>query len=311
MRKCITMLLNLICLVFVLSGCNVSVLGPSMPGNLPKVYPESDELNKPFVNAEPLPDVYWETDNKTDLPKEGADVSIPSGRLAFSFLPTRPHEAKSIFIDKTKLEQIISEISGANVLPKPSGIDWTQADYQDYRLNLFILTDGNVYNCIALSGPIFYKEDVYVNISVQSIGGAFAFETWRIESSALGQMLIDVWGPKFDLQRFHDVTRIDMRLMDYHDSTKVGNTAKLEGTAAKDMAERMFETATIETGYGKCGYNIELSFTFSDGTTELGWLNGDSCPGIAMDNGPNIMFDKEITRELYKLLDYGEDLISD
>ena len=116
MGKCIAIFLNSICLAYVLIGCNIAVLEPSMPDNLPKVYPENDELNKPFVDAEPLPDICWETDNKTDLPKEGADVSIPSGRLAFSFLPTRPYEAKSIFIDKTKLEQIISEFSETHII---------------------------------------------------------------------------------------------------------------------------------------------------------------------------------------------------
>ncbi|MGI6162212.1 MAG: hypothetical protein ACOYJD_09310 [Christensenellales bacterium] len=311
MRKRMTMLLTMICLAFFLTACNEEVPKPPLPGTLPSVYPENDELNKPFINAKLLPEVYWATGNNTNLPKEGETVSIPSGRLAFAFLPTRPREAKSIYIDESNLEQIINEISIAKVLPKLSHIDWTEAHFQDYWLNLYVLTDGNVYNCITLSGPIYYKDDVYVNISVQGIGDTFAFETWRVESPALGQILIDTWGSKFDLRRFHDVTRIDMRVLNFHDTTKVGNKATLEGNAAKDMAERMLEAAKVVTGYGKCGYNIELSFIFSDGTTELGWLNGDSCPGIAMDNGPNIMFDKEITKELYKLLDYGEDFISD
>lgn len=282
-----------------------------MPGGLPRVSSENNELNKAFINAKLLPDTYWETDNKTNLPIEGAAVSIPSGRLAFAFLPTRPREEESIFIDEATLKQIISEINVAKVLPKASRIDWAQADFQDYRLNLYILTDGNVYNRIELWGPIRHKKDVYVDISVRSVDSTYAHESWRIESSALGQILIDTWGSKFDLKRLHDVTRIDMRVLNFHDTTKVGNTATLEGDAAQDMAERMLKTAKIVTGYGSCGYNIELCFTFSDGTTELGWLNGDSCTGIAMDNGPNIMFDKEITRELYKLLDYGDDFISD
>ena len=282
-----------------------------MPGGLPKVYYENSELNKAFMNAKLLPEVYWQTDNKTNIPKEGAAVSIPSGRLVFAFLPTRPREEKSIFIDETTLKQIISEIDVANVLPKSSHINWAQAEFEDYWLNLYVLTDGNVYNRIQLWGPIRYKKDVYVDISVMSVDSTHAFESWRIESSALGQILIDTWGPKFDLARLHDVTRIDMRVLNYHDTTKVGITAALEGNAAKDMAERMLKTAKIITAYGKCGYNIELCFTFSDGTTQLGWLNGDSCTGIAMDNGPNIMFDKEITRELYKLLDYGEDYIAE
>lgn len=279
--------------------------------DLPKVYPENDELNKVFNNAKLLPEVYWATGNKTNLPQKGPDVSIPSGRLAFAFLPTRPHEEKSIFIDEATLKKIINEVDTAKVLSDSSQIDWAQADFQDYWLNLYVLTDGNVYNRIGLWGPIRYKKDVYVDISVMSVDGTHAFESWRIESPALGQILIDTWGPKFDLQCFHDVTRIDMRVLDFHDTTKVFNKATLEGSAAKEMAERMLETAKVVTGYGKCGYNIELIFTFSDGTTELGWLNGDSCTGIAMDNGPNIMFDKKITRELYKLLDYGEDFISD
>ncbi len=282
-----------------------------MPGGLPKVYSENNELNKAFINAKLLPEVYWATDNKTNLPKEGETVSIPSGRPVFAFLPTRPREEKSIFIDETILKQIISEIAVAKVLPKSSHIDWAQADFQDYWLNLYVLTDGNVYNRIELWGPIRYKNDVYVDISVMSVDSTYAFESWRIESSALGQILIDTWGPKFDLQRLHDVTRIDMRVLNFYDMTKVGNKATLEGNTAKDMAERMLKTAKVVTGYGKCSYNIELCFTFSDGTTELGWLNGDSCTGIAMDNGPNIMFDKDITRELYKLLDYVEDFISD
>jgi beta-lactamase regulating signal transducer with metallopeptidase domain len=288
---------------------NASV--PAMPGGLPKVYPENDEFNKAFINAKLLPEVYWETNNKTNLPQEGATVSIPSGRLVFAFLPTRPREVKPIFIDEATLKQIISEIAVAKVLPKPSRIDWAQADFQDYWLNLYVLTDGKAYNRIELWGPIRHKKDVYVDISVRSVGSTYAFETWRIESSALSQILIDTWGPKFDLQRFQDVTRIDMRVLNFYSTTKVGNKATLQGNAAKDMAERMLKTSKVVTGYGKCGYNIELSFTFADGTTELGWLNGDSCPGIAMDNGPNIMFDKEITRELYKLLDYGEGFISD
>lgn len=225
--------------------------------------------------------------------------------------PTRPREEKSIFIDEATLKHIISEIAIANVLPKSSHIDWAQADFQDYWLNLYVLTDGNVYNRIEFWGPIRNKNDVYVNISVMSIDSTNAFTSWRIESSALGQILIDTWGPKFDLERLRDVTRIDMRVLNFYDTTKVGNKATLEGNAAKNMAERMLKTAKVVTGYGKCGYNIELSFTFSDGTNALGWLNGDSCPGIAMDNGPNIMFNKEITRELYKLLDYGEGFISD
>jgi hypothetical protein len=284
---------------------------PAMPGGLPKVYPDNDELNKAFINAKLLPEVYWATDNKTNLPQGSAAVSIPSGRLVFAFLPTRPREEKSILIDEATLKQIINEITVANVLPKSSHIDWAQADFQDYWLNLYVLTDGNVYNRIWLWGPIRHKKDVYVDISVMSVDSTYAFESWRIESSALGQILIDTWGPKFDLERLHDVTRIDMRVLNFHDTTKVGNKATLEGDTAKDMAERMLKTAKVVTGYGKCGYNIELCFTFSDGTTELGWLNGDSCTGIAMENGPNIMFDKEITRELYKLLDYGEDFISD
>lgn len=282
-----------------------------MPGGLPRVYSENNELNKGFINAKLLPEVFWATDNKTNLPQGGEVVSIPSGRLVFAFLPTRPREEKSIFIDEATLKQIISEIAVANVLPKSSHIDWAQADFQDYWLNLYVLTDGNVYNRIKLWGPIRHKKDVYVDISVMSVDSTYAFESWRIESSALGQILIDTWGPKFDLERLHDVTRIDMRVLNFHDTTKVGNKATLEGDTAKDMAERMLKTAKVVTGYGKCGYNIELCFTFSDGTTELGWLNGDSCTGIAMENGPNIMFDKEITRELYKLLDYGEDFISD
>ncbi len=288
---------------------NASV--PAMPGGLPKVYPENDELNNAFINAKLLPEVYWETNNKTNLPQEGETVSIPSGRLVFAFLPTRPREEKSIFIDEATLKHIISEIAIANVLPKSSHIDWAQADFQDYWLNLYVLTDGNVYNRIEFWGPIRNKNDVYVNISVMSIDSTNAFTSWRIESSALGQILIDTWGPKFDLERLRDVTRIDMRVLNFYDTTKVGNKATLEGNAAKNMAERMLKTAKVVTGYGKCGYNIELSFTFSDGTNALGWLNGDSCPGIAMDNGPNIMFNKEITRELYKLLDYGEGFISD
>jgi beta-lactamase regulating signal transducer with metallopeptidase domain len=281
---------------------NVSV--PAMPGGLPKVYPENDERNNAFINALLLPEVYWETNNKTNLPQEGETVSIPSGRLVFAFLPSRPREEKSIFIDETTLKHITSEIATANVLPKSSQINWAQADFQDYWLNLYLLTDGNVYNRIELWGPIRYKNDVYVDISVMSIDGTNAYASWRIESPALGQILIDTWGPKFDLERLHDVTRIDMRVLNFYDTTKVGNKATLEGDAAKNMAERMFKTAKVVKGYGKCPYNIEVSFTFSDGTNELGWLNGDSCTGIAMDNGPSIMFDKEITRELYKLLDY-------
>ena len=292
-------------------GGNDNASVPAMPDGLPKVYPENDELNNAFINAILLPEVYWETNNKTNLPQESETVSIPSGRLVFAFLPTRPREEKSIFIDETTLKHIISEITDANVLPKSSHIDWAQADFQDYWLNLYVLADGNVYNRIELWGPIRYKNDVYVNISVMSIDSTNAYESWRIESSALGQILIDTWGPKFDLERLRDVTRIDMRVLNFYDTTKVGNNATLEGDAAKNMAERMLKTAKVVTGYGKCGYNIELTFTFSDGTTELGWLNGDSCPGIAMDNGPNIMFDKEITRELYKLLDYGENFIPD
>ncbi|NLL04691.1 MAG: hypothetical protein GX270_02635 [Clostridiaceae bacterium] len=282
-----------------------------MPGGLPRVYSDNNELNRPFINAKLLPEVYWATDNKTDLPQESEAVSIPSGRLVFAFLPTRPREEKSIFIDETTLKQIINEIAVAKVLPKSSHIDWAQADFQDYWLNLYVLTDGNVYNRIELWGPIRHKKGIYVNISVMSVDGTHAYESWRIESVALGQILIDTWGPKFDLERLHDVTRIDMRVLNLYETTKVGNKVTLEGDAAKNMAERMLNTAKVITGYGKCGYNIELCFTFSDGTTELGWLNGDSCTGIAMEDGPNIMFDKEITRELYKLLDYGEGFIQD
>lgn len=291
------------------NGNSDEAAAPAMPGGLPKVYPEDDELNKAFFNAILLPEVYWETSNKTNLPWKGAAVSIPSGRLAFAFLPTRPREEKSIFIDEAVLKKIISEVNSAKVLSNSSRIDWAQADFQDYWLILYVLTDGKVYNRIELWGPIYHKKGVYVNISVQSEGSSeYAYENWRIESPELGRMLIDIWGPKFDLRRFHDVTRIDMRVMDPNDKR---NTAALEGNAARNMAERMLETAKVVTGYGKCGYNIELCFTFTDGTTELGWLNGDSCPGIAMDNGPNIMFDKEITRELYKMLDYGDGFISD
>lgn len=50
-----------------------------MPGGLPRVSSENNELNKAFINAKLLPDTYWETDNKTNLPIEGAAVSIPSG----------------------------------------------------------------------------------------------------------------------------------------------------------------------------------------------------------------------------------------
>ncbi len=277
-----------------------------MPGGLPKIYPEGDELNKVFMNAKLLPNVYWETDNKTDFPKGTEAVSIPSGRLAFAFVPTRPHEEKSISIDEETLEKIISEINTAKVLQDSSKVDWAQADFQDYWLNLYVLTDGNVYNCIYLWGPIRYKKAVYVDVSVQSIGGAFTFENWRIESAELGRILIELWGPKFDLERLRDVTRVELRVLEPEDK---GNTVILEGDAARDMAGRILKTAKVTTGYGKCGYNIEVCFSFSDGTTELGWLNGDSCPGIALDNGPNLMFDKEITRELYQLLDYGEDFI--
>ncbi len=126
--------------------------------------------------------------------------------------PTRPREEKSIFIDEATLKHIISEIANANVLPKLSHIDWTQADFQDYWLNLYVLTDGNVYNRIELWGHIRYKDDVYVNISVMSLDSTYAYESWRIESSELGQILIDTWGPKFDLERLHDVTRIDMTI---------------------------------------------------------------------------------------------------
>lgn len=281
---------------------------PNMPGGLPDVYPESEEANRTFFHAQLLPDVYWATENNTDMPIAGKMVSIPSGRVAFAFLPTRPHESMSIYLDENKLQQLIGEIAAAEVLQKSSRVDWAKADFDDYRLDLYVLTDGGVYNCVSLSGPIRYQEDTYVDIGVQRIGGMPAFETWRVKSPALGAMLQDIWGPKFDLARFSTVTRIDMRVLT---SEGDGNTAVLEGSAAKDIAERMMKTAQIVSGYGKCGYNIELTFTFSDGSTELGWLNGDSCPGIAMDRGPSIMFDKEITRELYQLLDYGEGFISD
>lgn len=281
---------------------------PTMPGGLPPVY---SELNEAFLNAKLLPDVYWKTNNKTNLPKSGKSVSIPSGRVAFAFLPTRPRQEKSIWIDEETLRQIISEVNTSKVLTDSSQIDWAQADFKDYWLNLYVLTDDNVYNRIYLWGPICYNKDVYVDISVESIGEEFAFEHWRIESPGLGQMLIDVWGPKFDLRRLNDVIRIDMRVTNSHDKAKEGNTVMLEGDAAKNIAKRMLETARIQSGYGKCGYTIELCFTFSDGSTVLGWLNGDSCPGIAMDNGPNIMFDKEITKELYRLVNYGEGFISD
>ena len=285
-----------------------SDLSPTMPGSLPKVYSKDPYRNEPFMNAKLLPEVYWDTYNKTDFPIEGPTISIPSGRPVFAFLPTRPHESKSIVLGEETLENIIAEAQAAKVLLEDaSDIDWTKVDFQDYGLILYTLTDGEVYNEIYFRGPIYYEQKTFVDLNVSSIDSGYAFETWRIESDALAQILLDTWGPKFELERFNDVVSMDMRVLgaDGEGNAK-GNTAFIEGDEAREIAKDMLRTTKILTGYGKCPYNIEIKFTFFDGTTELGWLNGDSCTGIAMDNGPNLRFNGDITKRLYRLLDYGE-----
>lgn len=82
----------------------------SMPGNLPIVYTRDKDRNEAFIKANLLPEIYWDTENKTDLPIEGDKVSIPSGRLVFAFLPTRPHEDKSINLDEKILKEIYETI---------------------------------------------------------------------------------------------------------------------------------------------------------------------------------------------------------
>lgn len=192
-----------------------------------------------------------------------------------------------------------------------SQVNWGQAEFQDYWLNLYLLTSDNVYNHIRFWGPIRIDGKVYVDISVSTIEDTPIFVSWRVESKTLGQILIDIWGPQFDLKRLGDVTSIDLEVLSFWEESQVGNKARLKGEEAKSIGKRILKTAKTESGFGNCGYNIEVTFTFSDGSTVLGWLNGDSCPGISFDNGPNIMFHKEITEKFYKLLKYGDDFISE